>query len=356
MSDKLTNRKRHRENNNSKKPFPKHNTTRQPSHTYQNKPSMSKFPKKPDDDIFPGLLRQNKLFKQALDHYNAYSRDYDLEDSSNRYNKYDSEFKWTIKMLQKGTFDDKISSLVLHIRKSPRQTLKYLDMLTKMAKKKNKRQRNSCVTALKELYLKDILENRKYKPFLNSTQEDREYTKDELINFYIDDFLHRKYFEFIEFIEESIRTEEILSIKKQMINLLMELLKAKPEREDYLLDSLVYKLGDPKPEVSNHAIKVIKDLQEAHSAMTLVICQRLKVFINGPKCNEAGKFHSLVLISMFRLTRDDNLLKFLLDMFFDLFNSYVNEEDEKYWKFLEVVIKVIYSVCRLASDKVSSII
>jgi len=70
-----------------------------------------------------------------------------------------------------------------------------------MAKKKNRRQTELCVSTLRDLFLQNILENRKYTTFLklvNHAKQNGEDLGDEtLVNFFIEDVIHRKYGEFI---------------------------------------------------------------------------------------------------------------------------------------------------------------
>ena len=72
-----------------------------------------------------------ELYQKAKKLYENFSNDYDLDkiDLNLKANK---DKKWTKDILTTGTFEDKISSLVLYIKKNPKYTLKYLEILTKM--------------------------------------------------------------------------------------------------------------------------------------------------------------------------------------------------------------------------------
>ncbi len=164
-------------------------------------------------------------------------------------------------MLKTGTLDDKISSICLLVKKDPRLTLKYIDLLLKMSRKKNRRHSEICINALKDLFLSNILTNKKLFNFLQSTQNKPNFTDEDILDFYIDDFFHKKYLEFIEVIEEIIKNDPLKNIKKKYMNTILEMLARRPEREEKLLEVLVNKLGDPDVEICTHAIKLLKNLQ-----------------------------------------------------------------------------------------------
>jgi ribosome biogenesis protein MAK21 len=164
-------------------------------------------------------------------------------------------------MLKTGTLDDKISSICLLVKKDPKLTLKYIDLLLKMSKKKNRRHSEICINALKDLFLSNILSNKKLLNFIQSTQNKPNFTDEDILDFYIDDFIHKKYLEFIEVIEEIIRNDPLKNIKKKYMNTVLEMLARRPEREEKLMEVLVNKLGDPDVEICTHAIKLLKNLQ-----------------------------------------------------------------------------------------------
>lgn len=85
-----------------------------------------------------------------------------------------------------------------------------------------------------------------------------------LIQMYIDDYIHKKYFELIQLIEHIIINDPLIVIKKKYMNILLEMMIRRPEREEKILDVLINKLGDPDVVVSNYAIKLLKDLQEVY--------------------------------------------------------------------------------------------
>ena len=102
-----------------------------------------------------------QLYQKAKNIYETKTSSYDLDkiDFNLKVNK---EKKWTHDILQKGTFSDKISALLLYIRDNPKMTLKYLDILIRLSENKNRRKNDPIILGLKDLFLESILENKKY--------------------------------------------------------------------------------------------------------------------------------------------------------------------------------------------------
>jgi hypothetical protein len=92
----------------------------------------------------------------------------------------------------------------------------------KLGKKKNRRQTQACVIALKDLFLEDILKNKKLNSFYNTLQKVKKeegnlsnISDERLLNFYIDDYVHKKYSEMIEIIGDIIINDPLKAIKKK---------------------------------------------------------------------------------------------------------------------------------------------
>jgi len=77
-------------------------------------------------------------------------------------------------------------------------------MLLKMTNKKNRRQTELCVSTLKDLFIKNILDNKKYFPFIKSITQAQESGSgiydEQLLTYYVEDVIHKKYGEFINVI------------------------------------------------------------------------------------------------------------------------------------------------------------
>lgn len=217
-----------------------------------------------------------------------------------------------------------------------------------MAKKKNRRQTEACVIALKDIFLEDILSNQKLTTFYNNlnsilnkqsegkTPNSSNISDEQLLNYYIEDFIHKKYFELIEIIEDLVVNDPLKAIKKKFMNILLEMLTRKPEREEKLLEALINKLGDPEVEIVNSAMKLLNDLQSTHSKMSLIIIKNVQNFITKSKINNPNnanvEYYSLVYLCGMEVVNDKEFIEFSLNYFFDLFNYFSKLSEEQSFK------------------------
>jgi len=277
-----------------------------------------------------------QLYQKAKNIYEKKSASYDLDkiDYSQKVNK---EKRWTHDILQKGTYDDKISALLLYIRQNPKMTLKYLEILIRLAENKNKRRNDGVIIGLKDLFLESILDNKKYLAFnqkySNKNKEGlNDISEDELINSFYEDKIHHLYLRFINILEYTINSESIINIKKKNLDYLYEMLVKKPESEEKILQDIVNKLGDTSNEVSNYTMKLLKQIQEQHMNMSTVIFKYVTTFYSMNKKNEA-KLCALNFLVQMEIPHGHNkaFLEESIDFFFNLFNQISSEsENSKY--------------------------
>ena len=275
-----------------------------------------------------------QIYQKAKNLYEKKSLPYDLDkiDYTQKVNK---EKRWTHDILQKGTYDDKISSLLLYIRQSPKMTLKYLEILIKLAENKNRRKNDGVIIGLKDLFLGSILDNKKYLAFNQKyNNKDKEVLKnindEELINSYYDDKIHHLYLRFINILEETINNENIINIKKKNLDHLYEMLIKQPEGEEKILQDIVNKLGDTSTEISNHTIKLLKQIQEQHMNMSTVILKYVTTFYTMNNKNEA-RLNALNFLVQMEIPHGNNkvYLEESINFFFNLFNQISSDSDTK---------------------------
>ena len=264
------------------------------------------------------------LYQKAKNIYDKKSSPYDLDkiDYTQKVNK---DKRWTHDILEKGTFDDKISALLLYIRQNPKMTIKYIEILIKLAENKNRRKNDAVIIGLKDLFLESILQgkkylafNQKYKNLSNNIEKEEE----ELFNSYYEDKIHHLYLRFINILEESINTESIINIKKKNMDYLCEMLIKQPESEEKILQDIVNKLGDTSTEISNHTIKLLKQIQEQHMNMSLIIFKYVTIFYTMNTKNES-KLNALNYLVQMEIPKL-NMKIFLeesIHFFFGLFNQ-----------------------------------
>lgn len=78
------------------------------------------------------LSDSEKIYQKARELYQEKAKLFDLDETLNQNGKVNKEKKWTYDIIKTGTFQDKISAMSLYIRKEPKFTLKYLDILMKI--------------------------------------------------------------------------------------------------------------------------------------------------------------------------------------------------------------------------------
>ena len=274
-----------------------------------------------------------RLYQKARNLYERKTISYDLDkiDYNQKVNK---EKRWTHDILQKGTYDDKISALLLYIRQNPKMTLKYLEILIRLAENKNRRKNNAIIVGLKDLFIGVILDNKKYLAF-NQKYNNKNILKgvdddEELINSYYDDKIHHLYIRFINLLEEIINTETIINIKKKNLDYLYDMLVKQPESEEKILQDVVNKLGDTSSDISNHTMKLLKQIQEQHMNMSTIIFKYITTFYTINNKNEA-KLNALNYLVQMEIPHGHNreFLEESINFFFNLFNQISSDSENK---------------------------
>ena len=72
-----------------------------------------------------------------------------------------SEVEWIESVLKNGTLTDKVAALTLLVQENPLCRLSPLESLVAMTQKKGKRESMSAVDSLKDLFVNDLLPERK---------------------------------------------------------------------------------------------------------------------------------------------------------------------------------------------------
>ena len=313
-------------NNNNKLLNKKHKHSKNNNNSLKNNNFNKKFKSRKLEPI-------EQLYQKAKNLYEKYSESYDLDkiDFSLKENK---SKKWTNDLIKTGTFDDKISSLILYIKENPKFTLKYIEMLVKMLNdNSNRRKKENLILVLKDLFLNNLLNGIKHLPFNikyknNNNLEFKNISNEELIESFYEDKIHHLYLRLILIIENNILNEPLIQIKKNNLNFLFEMLLNQPECEEKILSEIINKLGDPNSEISNFVINLLKNLQEQHLKMSFVIFNNVKTFFTQSQ-NVKAKLNSLIYLTQMKIPFNNN--KFIeesIKFFFELFNQFSKKEDE----------------------------
>ena len=138
------------------------------------------------------------------------------------------------KVISSGTLTDKMASMLLMIQEAPMHRLPVLDALLKMAGRKGKREAIMAIDTLKDLFLSDLLPDRKLSYFheqpippdggAGGAAEERA-----LVFWYFEDAIKRRYAQFVEHLEGAMH-DALPHVKKKACRVTFDLLRAKPEQ------------------------------------------------------------------------------------------------------------------------------
>ena len=129
-------------------------------------------------------------------------------------------------MLKEGTITDKISALSLLIQKDPIKSLTYLKTLINLSKKKNRKQAESSIGALRDLFTEHGLlkEDSKLLPFSKNphimNRKESEIKEKELMEAYFEHQIKELYKEFITTVLQPLTHDDLEHYKKFSLNIL----------------------------------------------------------------------------------------------------------------------------------------
>jgi len=137
--------------------------------------------------------------------------------------------------------------------------LSALDSLISMAGKKEQRTSQLALEALKDLFIHNLLPDRKLKNLRsNHLQSPGMNLKIGLV-YWFEDQLMRRVSRVVDIIEESLKSN-IEFFKKNCISIAGSMLASKPEQEQRLLALLVNKFGDPSRAICSKCIEVLRKI------------------------------------------------------------------------------------------------
>lgn len=166
-------------------------------------------------------------------------------------------------MERSGTLGDRVGALMMKIQKSREISdfadFNSLDQLISMAQKKNRRETEMTLDALKELFIEHLLPNHAIQYLDKSVKG----ASPDLKRLVFEDKLKHKYSDFLHVLIDKAQ-DTVAHFKKLMIKFLVELAECKAEARDFILDAVLNKLGDKDVSIPTsivvemtHAIRVI---------------------------------------------------------------------------------------------------
>nr|CAD2178274.1 unnamed protein product [Meloidogyne enterolobii] len=196
-------------------------------------------------------------------------------------NRGDAE--WIDTVSQKGAFSDKISSIQLRIQRSPVHALSHLIKFVELIGKKGAviRQAYTITKALKELFVNELLPpGRKLFLFNQRPLEELEdkngiELERRLIMWIFEEKLKMCYKQFVDGLQilaGNVVEGVALNACKEMTELLID----RPEQEQFLLNSIVNKLGHPLYRVGSKVAMFLEQLIRKHPNMRLIVIKEIE--------------------------------------------------------------------------------
>ena len=246
-----------------------------------------------------------------------------------------SDFGFMRSVLKTGTLRDKLAAHTLLLQNSALHNLSSIKTMMEIVKSKGKREYLLAADHLKELFLGDLLPpERKLRPFGEIVRQMDEALKKEgkernvfLMVAFFEDQLKYCYKEFIEVIERNSH-DPIGVTKSKSVNLMYELLANNSEQEQYLLEHLTNKLGDPVPKIASHSCQLLRKLiTEDHPAMKEVVVKEVERLLFRPNIKERAQYYCLCFLQevVFVAKRDEKLANRLIDIYLGFFKKSIEE-------------------------------
>jgi ribosome biogenesis protein MAK21 len=244
---------------------------------------------------------------------------------------------WMRSVLTGGTAGDKLAALTLLIARHPLHTGKHLDTLLTLAGKKSRRESQSAMNVLKDLFVTNLLpEDRRLTPFISKARAGQaaallqagHLSPAHLVFWEFEDALARRYAAFITTLT-SHAGDGIVHFKLHALATAAELLVARPEGEAALLCMLSHKLGDKESKVASRAVHLLLKTADAHPAMAPVLVQEVQQRVLDPAAPPSTQYAGVTFLNQLPLVRDDPahaaLATRLVTCYFALFEAAVGD-------------------------------
>ncbi|RMZ84758.1 hypothetical protein DV737_g1014, partial [Chaetothyriales sp. CBS 132003] len=223
-------------------------------------------------------------------------------------------------VIASGTLSDKISALSLAVQASPIHSVKALELLIGLSKKRSRAQAVDVLRALKDLLAQGSLlppDRRLYhfsaQPALNTACAKakkwasgdplpRGMEEKHVIAWAFEHWLKDRYFDILQTLEVWCN-DEIEFAKSRALSYVYELLKEKAEQESNLLRLLVNKLGDPVKKIASQASYLLRELLQVHPAMKAVVVSAIETdFLFRPGQSLHGKYYATITLNQTALS------------------------------------------------------
>ncbi|KAI9314436.1 CBF/Mak21 family-domain-containing protein [Dichotomocladium elegans] len=222
-------------------------------------------------------------------------------------------------ILASGTLDDKVSALTLLVQESPLHSLKTLDTLLAMSKKKARKEAVMALQSLKDLFIGSVLPDRKLKYFVDQPLGFEGVEDKHLMIWYFEDHLKKYYFQVVQQLE-ALSHDTLTHVRQSAVRCIYDLLSGKPEQEQNLLKLLVNKLGDSDNKIAAKTSQLLIELLITHPGMKPFVVREIEQLLLLPDVSERAQYYSINTLNQTILTgKDTAVANKLIEIYFIFF-------------------------------------
>ncbi|KRZ05157.1 CCAAT/enhancer-binding protein zeta [Trichinella zimbabwensis] len=320
------------------------------------------------DAKFTDMVGSQPLSEHSLMKMEAYAKQLFQNQAINyekeTMDKNANQLRWMNSVVSGGTLSDRVAALGLLVQQSPLHNLKHLDTLLNKVTKKNRHEALIAAEVAKDLFIEELLPDRKLIPFKLRPYVEIENTKGQskaavdrkLLLWQFESELKMKYQQFLHALEQLCH-DTVEAVRLKGCVLLVDLLIAKAEQEQFILSSLVNKLGDQSVKVATQVVKLISRLFIAHPNMKVVVVNELEKLIYRKNITPCAQFYAICALLKVPLNRnnDEDLACKILNVYFDLFKIVIQSdvENQRLLRHLLLGTNVAFSYSKGKFDRIS---
>ena len=241
-----------------------------------------------------------------------------------------SDSTWLRTVMRNGTLSDRIAAMSMVVQESALHNFSTLTGLVAMTRKRGSREAHLAIEAVRDLFVNQLLPDRKLRLFHNNPLGDTDNTTSKHLIFWrFEAALAEKYSEYIQSLEDGAQ-EALPYFKRSCIQAMHELLLKKPEKEKRLLAMLTNKLGDPDRKIGANVVFLLQQLIREHPGMKGVIVDELEALAFRTNTSLRAQYYSLVFMTEIPLVRGDDkdLSKRMIKLYIRMFKLINDEERE----------------------------
>ncbi|XP_026680956.1 CCAAT/enhancer-binding protein zeta [Diaphorina citri] len=256
--------------------------------------------------------------------------------SKSRDKQNNQEAKWMKTVVTKGTSGDKVAAQVLMIQDDPLFHLNTLSSLVNSVKVSKKKECLIIIDNLTELFLTDLLHpSRKLYTFDQQplshldelTQGNAIARRRRLAVWLFEHELKITYHRYVTALT-AILNDTLQSNREKAISAVSKLLIGNRENEEFLLNNLVNKIGDPIQKVSAKVVYSLGKLVAAHPGCKQVVLNQVEKLLFRPNIGKRAQYYGTCFLAQFKILRNEaSIADGLINIYFSFFKSCVKTGD-----------------------------